>query len=145
MTGAPNGMSMTTAGAVTGVHRYSANIQLRLLSKTQCPVSAVLVSTITIVNPPAPIVTAQAISGKVGTALSFTPQVTASNPVGYSMTGAPSGMSIATTGVVSWANPVLGNYTVTVVAKRQCDWQVDKQVLPLASPTHQRQALQHNP
>ena len=74
------------------VHRYSANIQSRLLPKTLRPVSAVLVSVITIVNPPAPIVTAQTISGKVGTALSFTPQVTASNPVSYSMTGAPSGM-----------------------------------------------------
>lgn len=118
MTGAPSGMSMTTAGAVTWstpvLGKYTVTFTVK---DTVSGLSGSGIYTITIVNPPAPIVTAQAISGKVGTALSFTPQVTASNPVSYSMTGAPSGMSIATTGVVSWANPVLGNYTVTVVAK----------------------------
>ena len=43
--------------------------------------------------------------------------VTASNPVTYSLTGAPTGMSISSTGSVSWASPVLGSYSVTVVAK----------------------------
>lgn len=65
----------------------------------------------------APVVTAAAISGKVGTALSFTASVTASNAVTYALTGAPSGMSISSAGVVSWAAPVAGTYSVTVTAK----------------------------
>ena len=33
------------------------------------------------------------------------------------MGGAPSGMAIAASGVLSWANPVAGNYAVTVTAR----------------------------
>ena len=65
----------------------------------------------------APVVTSASISGKVGTALSFTASVTASNAVTYTLSGAPSGMSISTAGVVSWATPVAGSYSVTVTAK----------------------------
>jgi hypothetical protein len=43
-------------------------------------------------------------------------QVTAKNAVTYTLTNAPSGMSISAGGVVSWANPVTGVYAVTVKA-----------------------------
>ncbi|MRX11483.1 peptidase S53 [Pseudoduganella sp. FT25W] len=65
----------------------------------------------------APVVTSASISGKAGTALSFTVSVTASNAVSYTLTGAPSGMAISSAGVVSWAAPVAGTYSVTVTAK----------------------------
>jgi hypothetical protein len=65
----------------------------------------------------APVVSAATISGKAGTALSFTASVTASNAVTYALSGAPSGMSISSAGVVSWAAPVVGSYSVTVTAK----------------------------
>lgn len=65
----------------------------------------------------APVVTAASISGKAGTALSFTASVTATNAVTYALSGAPSGMSISSAGVVSWAAPVAGSYSVTVTAK----------------------------
>lgn len=65
----------------------------------------------------APVVAAASISGKAGTALSFTVAVTASNAVTYTLSGAPSGMSISSAGVVSWATPVAGTYSVTVTAK----------------------------
>ncbi|MYN37753.1 peptidase S53 [Duganella sp. FT109W] len=65
----------------------------------------------------APVVAAASISGKAGTALSFTVAVTASNAVTYTLSGAPSGMSISSAGVVSWATPVTGTYSVTVTAK----------------------------
>lgn len=64
-----------------------------------------------------PVVTAAAISGKVGTALSFTVSVSAANPVSYALTGAPAGMAIAASGVVTWAVPVAGTYSVSVTAK----------------------------
>ncbi len=66
---------------------------------------------------PAPVVTSASISGKVGTALTFTAAVNASNPVSMSLSGAPTGMSISAAGVVSWPAPVAGAYAVTVVAK----------------------------
>jgi len=65
----------------------------------------------------APVVTPASITGKVGTALSFTVSVTNPNPVTYTLTGAPSGMVISTAGVVTWAAPVAGTYPVTVIAK----------------------------
>ncbi|NGZ83368.1 S53 family peptidase [Duganella aceris] len=65
----------------------------------------------------APVVSAATVNGKAGTALSFTASVTATNAVTYALSGAPSGMTIAGTGVVSWAAPVAGTYSVTVTAK----------------------------
>jgi len=65
----------------------------------------------------APVVTAATINGKAGTALTFTASVKATNAVTYSLSGAPSGMTIAGTGVVSWAAPVAGTYSVTITAK----------------------------
>ncbi len=43
--------------------------------------------------------------------------VSNANPVSYSLSGAPSGMVISTTGVVSWSKPVAGTFAVTVLAK----------------------------
>jgi hypothetical protein len=37
--------------------------------------------------------------------------------VTFKLTGAPKGMAVSTTGVISWAIPVAGNYAVTVSAK----------------------------
>lgn len=65
----------------------------------------------------APVVTSASIRGVSGTALSFTASVTASNPVSYSVAGAPAGMAISSAGVVSWASPLVGSYNVTVSAK----------------------------
>ena len=118
MTGAPSGMTISTAGAVSWATPVLGKYTLTITAKdTLSGLTGSGVYTVTIVNPPAPIVSAQAISGKVGTALSFTPSVTASNPVTYSLSGAPSGMTINTAGLVSWAVPVLGTYNVTITAK----------------------------
>ena len=65
----------------------------------------------------APVVTPASISGKVGTALSFTVSVTAPNAVTYTLSGAPAGMSISSSGVVTWATPLAGAYAVTAIAK----------------------------
>jgi hypothetical protein len=43
--------------------------------------------------------------------------VSSTNAVSYSLSGAPSGMSINSAGVVSWATPVVGSYSVAVTAK----------------------------
>lgn len=64
-----------------------------------------------------PSVTPATISGQVGKALSFTVSVSAPNPVTYTLAGAPSGMVISSSGVVTWATPVAGTYAVTVTAR----------------------------
>lgn len=83
------------------------------------PNVSALVSTLSgvTVTVPAPVVTAATVTGTAGTALTFTASVTAANPVTYTLGGAPSGMSVAASGVVSWASPVAGTYAVTLTAK----------------------------
>ena len=64
-----------------------------------------------------PVLSGLNISGVAGSPLSFSVSYTAPNAVTWSITGAPSGMGIASsTGIVSWPNPVAGNYTLTVTA-----------------------------
>lgn len=66
---------------------------------------------------PAPGVTPVSVGGQVGTALTFTAAAMASNPVTFTLAGAPAGMAVAgTTGAVTWPLPVAGTYVVTVVA-----------------------------
>jgi len=65
----------------------------------------------------APVVTPASITGRVGTALTFTASVTSANAVTLTLGGAPAGMAISPAGIVSWAVPVAGTYNVTVTAK----------------------------
>jgi hypothetical protein len=69
------------------------------------------------IPPVAPVVTAAGISGQVGTPLSFTVSAKSANPLAYSLAGAPAGMAIAASGIVSWAAPVAGSHAVTVTAR----------------------------
>ena len=64
-----------------------------------------------------PVVSSAGVSGKAGSPLSFSVIVSAANPVTYALGGAPAGMTISSTGVISWAKPVAGSFTVTVTAK----------------------------
>jgi len=64
-----------------------------------------------------PVVGSASITGTVGTALTFTVSASAPNAMTFSLAGAPSGMTIGTTGVVSWPKPVAGSWSVTVTAK----------------------------
>jgi len=77
------------------------------------------VYTVVVAAPPsAPVVAGGTVAGKVGVALTFSATVPSANPMTYTLAGAPSGMVInATTGVVTWSAPVLGNYSVVVTAK----------------------------
>jgi len=71
---------------------------------------------VTILPATPPQVAGSTIYGTALAALSFVPQVTDANVVSLSLAGAPSGMSVNTAGVVTWASPVAGTYAVTVIA-----------------------------
>lgn len=88
----------------TGIGTPNASSLAATLAGIAAPVSA-------------PVVTPEQITGSVGTALSFTVSVSAPDALSFALSGAPSGMSIAATGVVTWATPVAGTYPVTVTAK----------------------------
>ncbi len=116
--GAPAGMSIASTGVVSWATPVVGTYAVTVTAlDTKTGLSGQGVYTVTIAQQPAPVVSSASISGKVGTPLSFSATVTSANPVTYSLTGAPAGMSISTTGTVSWASPVAGSYKVTVVAK----------------------------
>ncbi len=77
------------------------------------PVSAPPVSTAS--KPP--VIAGASLSGSVGTALLYPVSVTDANPVTFTLSGAPSGMTISTAGVLSWPAPVIGTWSVTVTAR----------------------------
>lgn len=64
-----------------------------------------------------PIVSSGTISARAGVALQFKATVTSAAPVTWSLSAAPSGMNIDSSGNVSWTSPVVGSYTVNVQAR----------------------------
>ncbi|MFZ6755136.1 putative Ig domain-containing protein [Undibacterium sp. Dicai25W] len=117
LSGAPSGMTINAAGIVTWATPVAGTYSVTVTAvDSKAKLSGSGVYTVKISPPVAPVVTGGAISGKVGTALSFNVSVTDVNPTTLTLSGAPSGMTISSTGVVSWATPVLGTYSVTVTA-----------------------------
>jgi len=117
MTGAPSGMAISVDGAVTWPSPVAGNYAVTVTAKdTKTNLSGQGTYNIIIAQANPPVVKAGTINGQVGKALSFTPTITASNAVKYSLTGAPSGMNINSVGVVTWLFPVVGTYVVNITA-----------------------------
>lgn len=119
ITGAPSGMTVaastgvvTWASPVAGKYSITASVK-----DSKTGLSGQAVYTVTVTTPAPPSVGSGSVSGKVGVRLNFSVAVTSSNPVTYSLTGAPAGMSVTSAGLVTWPNPVVGTYKVTVTAK----------------------------
>lgn len=122
LAGAPAGMVIAAStGAVTWTSPVAGTYTVTVTARdTLTGLSGQAVYTVNIAAAPAPsapAVGSATISGKVGTALSFVVSTSAPNPVSYTLAGAPTGMVISTTGVVSWPTPVAGSYSVVVTAK----------------------------
>ena len=118
MTGAPAGMTLSTAGVITWTSPVAGTYTVTVVAKdTKTGLSGQGAYTVAISAPLAPTVSSAAVTGKPGVLLSFSVTTVAPNPVTYTLTGAPSGMTISAAGLVAWPSPVAGNYTVTVAAK----------------------------
>ena len=115
---APTGMAISAAGLVTWANPVLGDYSVTVAATdTQTGLSGHGVYSVTITSPQPPAVGSATIKGTAGTALSFTVSVTDANPVTLSLAGAPSGMSVSSAGVVSWASPVAGTYQVAATAK----------------------------
>jgi hypothetical protein len=118
LTGAPAGMVISTAGVVSWPLPMAGTYAVTVTAKdSKTALTGKGVYTVKIAAQLPPTVGTATINGKPGAALTFATSVTAPNPVTYTLSGAPSGMVVSGTGVVSWPKPVLGNYNVTVIAK----------------------------
>lgn len=119
LSGAPSGMSIASTGVVSWPTPVAGTYAVTVVANdSKTGLSGQGVYTVTVTAPVAPTVTAATINGSPGTALTFNVNATGTNALSYSLSGAPTGMSInASTGVVSWTSPVLGTYSVTAIAK----------------------------
>ncbi|PKB20763.1 S53 family peptidase [Janthinobacterium sp. 64] len=118
LAGAPTGMSISSAGLVSWAAPLAGTYAVTVTAKdSKTGLSGKGLYTVAIAAPLPPVVTVSSVNGKPGVALSFTATTVAPNAVTYSLSGAPSGMSISAAGIVSWASPVLGTYSVTIIAK----------------------------
>ena len=119
LSGAPSGMLInSSSGVVTWPTPLAGSYVVTVTGKdTKTGSSGQGTYTVTIAAPQPPSVGAATITGKPGTPLSFAVTTSATGAVTYSLSGAPAGMTISGAGVVTWANPVVGTYSVTVTAK----------------------------
>jgi hypothetical protein len=118
LAGAPAGMAISSAGLVNWAAPVAGTYAVTVTATdSKTGLSGKGLYTVAIAAPLPPVVTVLGVSGKPGVALSFATTVVAPNPVRYSLSGAPSGMAINAAGVVSWASPVPGSYSVTVIAR----------------------------
>jgi subtilase family serine protease len=63
-----------------------------------------------------PVVTPVAITGTSGSPISFSVAYTSSNAVTWTLSNAPSGMGISSTGLISWDSPVVGVFSLMATA-----------------------------
>ncbi|MDN2701346.1 S53 family peptidase [Janthinobacterium sp. SUN100] len=118
LAGAPAGMTISSAGLVSWAAPVAGTYVVTVTATdSKTGLSGKGIYTVAIAAPLPPVVTVTSVNGKPGVALSFAATTVAPNPVTYSLSGAPSGMTVSAAGVVSWASPVLGSYSVTVIAK----------------------------
>ena len=111
-------MSISSAGAVTWATPLAGTYPVTVTAKdSKTGLSGQGLYTVIITAAAAPAVTAASISGTVGSPLSYSVTVKAANPVSYSLSGAPAGLAISSTGLLTWTAPVAGSYSVTVTAK----------------------------
>ncbi len=119
---APAGLQISAnTGVVSWAAPVAGSYALTVIATdTKTGLSGQAVYSLSIAAAPAavaPTVAAATLAGKAGVALNYSLITQAANPLSYSLSGAPAGMSVNANGVLSWSNPVLGNYSVTVTVK----------------------------
>src|SRR5947208_3561264 len=116
-TGLPGGLTVNTSTGLISGTPTTAGTYTVTLSATNAGGTGSATLTLTVVNPPPPIITSATTStGQVGVAFSY--QITATNnPTSYNATGLPAGLTVnTTTGLISGTPTTAGTYTVTISA-----------------------------
>jgi hypothetical protein len=119
LAGAPTGMTITSNGTVSWPKPVLGTVAVTVSAKdSRTGLSGSGVYTISVAPAPvAPTVTPANVTGKAGTAISYSVNYQASNPLSWTLTRPPAGMTISSTGVVDWPKPTAGDWTVVVTAK----------------------------
>lgn len=116
--GAPKGLKIATNGVVSWAAPVAGRFEVTVIAKDKkTGLVGQGVATLTIAAANAPVVTGAGLRGQAGSAFTHQLQTTSDYPVGYSLSGAPKGMTVGKTGLVSWPRPVAGTYSFAVLAK----------------------------
>jgi hypothetical protein len=118
LSGAPSGMSISSGGLVSWPTPVAGSYTVTVKAADMINgLSATGAYSVVINKSGGPVVSSGNIAGPAGVALSFAATATNANAYTWSLAGAPSGMSIASSGTISWAQPRAGIYSVSAVAK----------------------------
>lgn len=115
---APAGMTVSSSAVVTWTTPVAGQYDVSVVatdSKSGLTGQGVYSVFVAASNPP--VVSSGSQSGTAGQPMTFPTHVTDANPTTLTLTGAPSGMTISSAGMISWSKPVAGNYSVTVTAR----------------------------
>ncbi|ACH40055.1 dystroglycan-type cadherin-like domain repeat protein [Citrifermentans bemidjiense Bem] len=115
----PPGLSLGNTGLISGIPTVEGTTTVNV--KATDPSLAAVFTAVTITIGPAPIrppTIASIPAAKVIAGIDFSYPVAATDPQGqtltYGITGNPPGMTISSTGLISWPKTVTGTYTITV-------------------------------
>ena len=117
LSGAPSGVTLSSSALLSWSNPVQGSYTATVTAKdAKSGLSGIGTVKLLIGAAVAPVVSGASISGTTGKALSFSVSVTSANPVNLVMTGAPSGMTLSSAGLIAWSTPVVGSYSVTVNA-----------------------------
>ncbi len=116
LSGAPGGLTVDTTGTLKWAAPVAGSYSFTATASTATGKSASATYALKVIAGTAPVFSSSGkFSAKAGTA--FAGALSASNPnagtLGFSVTGAPSGLTASTSGALSWAAPVAGTYSFT--------------------------------
>ena len=115
---APAGMTVSSNAVVSWPNPVAGTFPVNVVATdTKSGLSGQGVYTVFVAASNPPVVSSGTQSGTAGVAMAFPVNVTDVNPTTLTLSGAPSGMSISSAGLISWSKPVAGTYTVTVTAR----------------------------
>ncbi len=114
---APGGMTISAAGVITWPSPRVGSYPITVLARdTRTGLTGQGIININIYAPPTPSVSSGNIAVTVGQVLNYTVAVGYFKPCTLTLSGAPAGMTISNSGMLSWARPVAGSYSVSVTA-----------------------------
>lgn len=120
LSGAPNGLAVTASGVVNWTAPVAGGYAFTATATTSAGKSASGKYTLSVVAVNhAPTLASGTVALKAGAALKLTlvGKDADGNAMTYSMTGAPSGMTLSSTGALAWAKAVKGIYALKVTVK----------------------------
>jgi len=118
LSASPSGMIVGSTGVISWPTPAAGTYLVSVTAlDTVTHLSSSAIATVVVVQPVAPVVNAATVTGQAGHSLSYQVNALSVNPVSYTLVGStPAGLVISSSGVLSWANPVVGNFSVTVKA-----------------------------